>query len=143
MRPLTIGYLGQIARSAEQLGFTDAEGTSTSGETGASTQQLPAIRLSLDGDHWSIEDLGSRNGTFVNGKPVRAPVPLHDGDEITVGDVSMRFRADAQSRVELTTSTPNFGGSGTYVIKKEDLNFQRFAEESGSGEEHTDSPRER
>lgn len=92
------------------------------------------LKLESPGRGFQIEDLGSRNGTFVNGKPVRAPVALHDGDDIRVGDVSMCFRADAHSRVELTTSGQAFGGSGTYVINKEELNFQRFAEESGSGQ---------
>ena len=32
-----------------------------------------------------IEDLGSRNGTLVNGARVTAPMPLREGDEIAVG----------------------------------------------------------
>ncbi len=32
-----------------------------------------------------ISDLGSRNGVFVNGKPVRDEVELHDGDRIRIG----------------------------------------------------------
>src|SRR5687767_5951644 len=84
--------------------------------------------VAAPGRGFQIEDMGSRNGTFVNGKPVRAAVALRDGDEIRLGDVRMRFRADASSRVELTTSSRAFGGGETYVIGKEDLNFQRFAE---------------
>jgi phosphoserine phosphatase RsbU/P len=91
-------------------------------------------RVAAPGRGFEIEDLGSRNGTFVNGKQVRSAVALHDGDEIRVGDVGIRFRADAQSRVEMTTSHSFDSGAGeTYVIGKEHLNFQRFAEESGSG----------
>jgi pSer/pThr/pTyr-binding forkhead associated (FHA) protein len=33
----------------------------------------------------TIRDLGSRNGTFLNGKPVRAPTPLALGDRINLG----------------------------------------------------------
>ena len=33
----------------------------------------------------SVRDLDSRNGTFVNARPIAAPVALRDGDEIDVG----------------------------------------------------------
>ncbi len=37
---------------------------------------------------WSIRDLGSRNGTTLNDKPIGdAPVPLHDGDLIEAGRI--------------------------------------------------------
>jgi len=36
------------------------------------------------GDDWAIEDLGSTNGTLVNGEPV-ARALLHDGDVIEIG----------------------------------------------------------
>jgi hypothetical protein len=39
-----------------------------------------------------IEDLGSKNGTFVAEERVTAPVPLQDGDQIRVGDFSLVFR---------------------------------------------------
>ncbi len=37
-------------------------------------------------------DLGSRNGTFVNGQRVSTPVVLKDNDEIAIGDYRMIFR---------------------------------------------------
>jgi len=33
-----------------------------------------------------LHDLGSRNGTLLNARPIDAPVALCEGDEITVGD---------------------------------------------------------
>jgi hypothetical protein len=44
------------------------------------------------GDGWTIVDLGSTNGTRVNGAPV-TDRRLQDGDTITVGDASLRFEA--------------------------------------------------
>ena len=38
-----------------------------------------------DGEHLVIEDRGSRNGTFVNGKKVEGRVSLADGDKIQIG----------------------------------------------------------
>ncbi|WP_432868617.1 FHA domain-containing protein [Microbispora rosea] len=39
----------------------------------------------------SVEDLGSRNGTLVNGEPVRRPQVLHDGDVVQFGMVRARY----------------------------------------------------
>ena len=47
-------------------------------------------RLRLDNDTWLIEDLGSRNGTLVNGVPIQAG-PIQLGDRIRIGDVEMVF----------------------------------------------------
>ena len=45
------------------------------------------------GSGFAINDLGSTNGTFVNGERVLADRRLADGDIITVGAVSLRFEA--------------------------------------------------
>jgi DNA-binding winged helix-turn-helix (wHTH) protein len=39
-----------------------------------------------------IEDLGSRNGTLVNGERVSSPTPLANGDRIKIGAASLVFR---------------------------------------------------
>ena len=39
---------------------------------------------------WRIADLGSRNGTAVNGEPVQE-APLASGDEIALGTFTLRF----------------------------------------------------
>ena len=47
--------------------------------------------LYKDGKYF-IEDLGSTNGTFVNGRQVKgAAMPLKDGDKIHVGQVDFLF----------------------------------------------------
>ena len=40
----------------------------------------------------TIEDLGSRNGTFVNGERRTAAGPLNEGDEIRLGSLSLSVR---------------------------------------------------
>lgn len=42
------------------------------------------------GGGWVLEDLGSTNGTLVNGKRVKR-APLADGDTIRVGNILLRF----------------------------------------------------
>jgi DNA-binding winged helix-turn-helix (wHTH) protein len=39
-----------------------------------------------------LEDLGSRNGTYLRGQKVCGPSALVDGDEILIGQVSMTFK---------------------------------------------------
>ena len=38
-----------------------------------------------------LEDLGSTNGTYLNGEPLGGPQPLHDGDRIRIGDSEFTF----------------------------------------------------
>jgi pSer/pThr/pTyr-binding forkhead associated (FHA) protein len=49
------------------------------------------ITIGADG-RYSIEDLQSQNGTFVNGERV-TQAALADGDRIAVGDVEVTFRS--------------------------------------------------
>ena len=39
---------------------------------------------------WWIRDLGSTNGTAVNGKPVRATVTIRPGDVVQLGRIALR-----------------------------------------------------
>jgi pSer/pThr/pTyr-binding forkhead associated (FHA) protein len=51
-------------------------------------------RLSFEGEVLQIEDLGSTNGTSVNGTPGRpgAPVPVHAGSKLKIGEVELAVR---------------------------------------------------
>ena len=48
-------------------------------------------RLYPQGDVVVVEDLGSTNGTYLNGEPLSGPQPLHDGDRIRIGDSEFTF----------------------------------------------------
>src|SRR4051812_79409 len=43
------------------------------------------------GDVMVVEDLGSTNGTYLNGQPLNGPQPLHPGDRIRIGDSEFTF----------------------------------------------------
>jgi pSer/pThr/pTyr-binding forkhead associated (FHA) protein len=40
----------------------------------------------------SVEDLGSKNGTVVNGVKIAAPTLLSDGDLVEIGGLPLTFR---------------------------------------------------
>lgn len=68
-------------------------------------------RLTVTGGTAALEDLGSKNGTYRNGRRVEAPVHLADGDEIWVGLNLARMRlrvVDERTRTE----RPRRGVSG-------------------------------
>jgi len=49
-------------------------------------------RLVLEGEQAMLEDLGSKNGTYVGEERVTAPRRLDDGDQIRLGPVVITFR---------------------------------------------------
>ncbi len=49
-------------------------------------------RITVGGDRAELVDLASRNGTFLDGAPVVAPVVLRDGDEILLGCIRVTYR---------------------------------------------------
>ena len=44
-----------------------------------------------------VEDLGSGNGTFLNGSRVESPMRLRNGDRLKVGPVLFRFEEETAS----------------------------------------------
>jgi pSer/pThr/pTyr-binding forkhead associated (FHA) protein len=53
---------------------------------------------------WALRDLGSRNGTFLNGDRITGERPLHHGDQIQIGSTRLVFRdPDSRQRYAGTT----------------------------------------
>ena len=46
--------------------------------------------LRFDDSHWWLSDLGSMNGTWVNGRPALGEVEVLPGDEIALGEAAFR-----------------------------------------------------
>src|SRR5207247_8571703 len=71
--------------------------------------------VSSDG-HWVLKDLGSANGTYLNGSRVERDQRLHAGDRIRLGDTEIvfettehntdRFLAVADTAASTTISIP-------------------------------------
>lgn len=74
-------------------------GTNVLGRGPGSTAAIEAVgvsrehaRLLIEAGRATIEDLGSKNGTFVNRRRIGAATPLADGDEIGIGVATMTLR---------------------------------------------------
>ncbi len=49
-------------------------------------------RIMVSGEQATLEDLGSKNGTYVADRKLTSPTPLADGDRIRIGTAPMTFR---------------------------------------------------
>ncbi len=111
----------------------------TIGRANESSLAIPSLSLSRhharivrhDG-RYLLEDCGSRNGTYLNGVAIAEPSTLGDGDEIRLGDVRIVFRADTAA-VEISAPAKEVSGSETFFLRRDQLDFRRYAEQSRSG----------
>jgi diguanylate cyclase (GGDEF)-like protein len=74
-------------------------------------------RIFRDGNGYTVEDLGSTNGCFVNGEPIRS-FALRDGDRLRVGHCELKFfgqgSAEASYHRELLNQAVFDGLTGFY-----------------------------
>ena len=75
----------------------------------ATVSGLHAV-LESYGSGWAVRDLGSRNGTYLNGERVLAERTLHDGDELRLGSTRLVFRDRAKAGVGRRGRTAALGG---------------------------------
>src|SRR5438445_6556239 len=73
-----------IGKGAESDRVISADGT---------VSRLHAV-LEKIGSGWCLRDLGSRNGTYVNGERIFSERVLHPGDEIRVGQTRLVYRTE-------------------------------------------------
>ncbi len=73
--------------------FPQIDLTPHGGEAGGVSRRH--ARIALRGGQWVIEDLNSRNFTFVNNQRINPGVPqvLNNGDQIRLGRVVLAFYA--------------------------------------------------
>lgn len=67
-------------------------------------------------------DLGSRNGSFVNGRRVSVPVTLHNGDRLTFGQTELEFYCpDSENLVEVSVGgmdSQEFTATATLHVRR-------------------------
>ncbi|HEY1497470.1 MAG TPA: FHA domain-containing protein, partial [Candidatus Solibacter sp.] len=82
--PLTGGRLSIGRSSAAELCFPE--------DAGLSRQHFA---FEPEGEDWTVQDLGSKNGTFVNNIPLKARLILKPGDRVTAGHLVIVYSPDA------------------------------------------------
>ena len=60
------------------------------GDATASRRHAAFERLAAG---WSVSDVGSKNGTLVNGQYIDQPRPLFSGDEIVMGETRLVYHS--------------------------------------------------
>lgn len=63
-------------------------------------------KVTVHGASAVLEDLGSKNGTWIAGQRVGAPTPLDDGDSVRIGLVTLVFRSGAAGDSTTRTAGP-------------------------------------
>ncbi|MEM8929821.1 MAG: FHA domain-containing protein, partial [Acidobacteriota bacterium] len=81
------------------------------------------------GSGWRLIDLGSRNGTYLNGERVHTATLLVAGDVINLGDVCLTYLDDQATGVRLADSSVALDHEGTVMISSDELRFDRFHRE--------------
>jgi DNA-binding winged helix-turn-helix (wHTH) protein len=72
----------------------------------SSTVSRRHVRIVIAAGRATIEDLGSKNGTFVNDRRVESPTPVVEGDQVRMGSLLFTFRlSQPAGSTETATST--------------------------------------
>jgi hypothetical protein len=82
------GEFATLQSGETVVGREDGLGISLQGESSVSRRHAA---LTLSGSSLTVKDLGSTNGTFVNGRRIDAETPLSPGDEVQFGVVRFRL----------------------------------------------------
>jgi len=83
--------------------------------------------VTLDADVWTVRDLGSANGTYVEDKLIEAPVEVHEGDRVKFGHIAFYFVEDVTR-----LPAPRVGRTATATIRPPDRRIDPAAPTSGT-----------
>ena len=111
-------------------------------------------RIDLAGARFVLEDLGSTNGTTLNGEAVSAPALLTDGDALSLAGVRAVFQVNAPTvlisappaalglQIDLSTHEVSVDGRPVKLSPKEYLFLAALYRRAGSVLAHPDLARE-
>ena len=86
-----------------------------------SVSRLHALIQRRDAGSLALVDLGSRNGSFVNGARVSFPVTLNDQDKILFGDQPLVFCDSSRSESPAASSTVGLRNEPTSALHTNSL----------------------
>lgn len=113
-------YVLVIRRGPQKgKGFTLSGALETLGRYAGNTITIPDetvsrhhARMRQTGDGYTVEDLNSANGLFVNGERITAPRALKSGDVVRLGDVVEMLYEKIDVDTDATPVVPAFDEKG-------------------------------
>src|SRR5215510_5568987 len=109
---MATSYVEVWDRGGRQLRALDSErvtvGTLESNDVVVDTDGVSRVHAAFErfGDRWCVRDLGSRNGTFVNGGRIIGEQALHPGDEVVLGRLRLVFHGPAGGKETAAIAEP-------------------------------------
>ncbi len=128
-----------LLQGGEVTPYSIGTGETVVGRHPECSVQLPSnmvsrrhARIVLNGDSATIEDLGSGNGTFVNGKRILSPTSLADQDRVKLGPMLLRYESGGAPGVSQKATLD--GNLGTVVTDSHfDVDIEEEEDEEAAG----------
>lgn len=95
-----LGEMGELALN-EGENILGREAQDAIALNGATVSRRHA-RIVVAGDEATVEDLGSKNGTYLGGERLVVPARICDGDRLLIGSVPLVFRVHRSAESTLT-----------------------------------------
>jgi len=83
-------------------------------ESGSVSRQH--ARVSKSGTSFILEDLKSRNGTFVNGRLINEPTKLLEGDTLRICDIELNFHEESEESALTANPSPEGSALGIMIV---------------------------
>jgi serine phosphatase RsbU (regulator of sigma subunit) len=124
------GQMKTVPLTGERLsiGRSTAAEMSFPEDAGLSRQHFA---FESEGADWTVQDLGSKNGTFVNNIPLKGRLILRPGDRITAGHLVIVFQPDAAGVVVFEGDSTSNTASTVITSLEGALSNQTLAIERG------------
>jgi len=106
--PLDRDRIGLGRSAANELCYPD--------DHGLSRQHLVIVR---EGPEWRVEDLGSKNGTLLNGQRLEKSAPFRPGDRVSAGHLVIEFAESGEAPLANTVmfvDQESFSTTATTVV---------------------------
>lgn len=73
-------------------------------------------RIWHEDGRWLIEDLGTKNGTLRNGRPIAAAEALEEGDEVVLPGLTAKFHASDETMTSLATARSPVSATTSFLF---------------------------
>ncbi len=83
---------------------------------GAETVSRRHAMFTREAGRFTLSDLGSTNGTFVNGQRIQSPVALKRGDELRFGSVKFAFMSSSDATATAPRRTVRLAGAIAVLV---------------------------